>query len=299
MYYDEQEALKKAAQHQKETPEQSDKYSLWDIIIPLGTLVVSVIVGILYTGNYYLFGGNNNLIGALKNNTQSALVLLVSGIVAFVLSFTIALIQRKVHFDNLPKIVKDGTLLMIPSILMLTFASTLGSIMEYDLGTGTYLAQTFTGYLSVMLFPFIFFIMSSVTALMTGSSWGTITLILPIGIPMLLSILGIETPATVGAIPMLFPVLGAIFSGAVSGDHLSPISETTIMASTSSGADPIAHATTQLPYGIPAFTASAIGFLISGMTIGLPIWQNLIASIGSGLLVCVFLLFIFNKCWKP
>jgi len=294
-----QEDIKTSA----ETAEQqlsydSARYSLLDIIVPLVTLIMSVILGILYTGGYYLLGGSNSLLEAFKNNTESSLVLFSASLITFIITLLLGLIRKKVIIATLPDIIKDGFFLMAPALLMLLFASTLGLLLRYDLKTGIYLAHTFLGSLSLTLMPVIFFILSAITALLTGSSWGTIALMLPIAIPMLTSMVSMPIPTTLANIPILLPTLGAIFSGAVSGDHLSPISETTIMAATSAGTEPFDHFYTQFPYAIPALTASGISFLLSGLFIKSDQWVLIGISLAVGFIVCIAMLQTMHRLWK-
>ena len=187
---------------------------------------------------------------------------------------------------------------MGPPIIMLMLANTLGNILRYDLHTGDYLAQAFTGSLSVSFLPLMLFVISTVTALLTGTSWATMALLLPIAIPMITSLSGAITPCTISALPVIFPALGALFSGAVCGDHLSPISETTIMASAGAGTKPIKHFYTQLPYALPAILASVVSFTISGLLISQPIGTNLFISLASGLGICISLLILATRTQK-
>jgi len=298
MHTDEAKAHKKAQSVSAETTTSSETYSLLDIIVPLVTLLCSVIIGILYTGGYWLLGGNHSLIDAFKNNTQNSLVLVVASLITLGVTLILGYIRNKVRIEALPTIIRDGFLLMAPAILMLILANTLGYILRFDLLTGDYLAHSFLGALSVTFVPVMFFIITAITALLTGTSWGTMALMLPIAIPMLTSMLALPIPAPIASIPILFPTLGAIFSGAVCGDQLSPLSETTIMVATSAGSSAFAHFFTQFPYAIPAFIASILSFLISGWYMTRPLWFNLSISLLLGILACIILLQILQKLWN-
>ncbi|TET06025.1 hypothetical protein E3J79_03130 [Candidatus Dependentiae bacterium] len=301
MHHHEKQAQRDLTTQMEKNNQNIDKQtrsSLLDIIVPIGTLMFSVIIGILYTGGYYLFGGQNSLLEAFKNNTENSFVLFFASLIAFSVTLLFGLIRNKVTIKSLPKIILDGIILMGPAILMLLLASTLGLLLRYDLATGAYLAQTFLGTLSPSFMPLMFFAIATIMALLTGSSWGTIALMLPIAIPMLISILSIPLPTTLNAIPILLPTLGAIFSGAVSGDHLSPISETTIMAATSAGTKPLDHAYTQFPYAIPPLIASAFAFFISGLLINKPLWFDSMVSLLVGFALCILLLHVMQRSWK-
>lgn len=272
----------------------SSNSSIFDLVLPIITLIGSVIIGILYSGGYYLFGGTYTLIEALKNNNKTFTILFVASIVALGISLFFSLIRKKIMISTIPTLTKNGLQLMISPVLMLILAATLGLILRLDLHTGTYLAQLLLGSFSISLLPFMFFVVSLLTATITGTSWGAIALMLPIAIPMLTSFVSTTTPLLPAQIPILFPVLGAIFSGSVCGDHISPISETTIMASTSSGTYPIDHAHTQFPYTLPAIISSALAFVIVGLLINQNMWIMTLVPLGIGICCCFILLSLFN-----
>lgn len=266
-----------------------------DLLVPLIMLISCVMIGIPYAGGYHLFGGTRTLIDAFKHNTETFFVLFAAGAITLTISLLSALWRNRITMRAVPNVIYNGILLMLEPVIMLVLASTLGTLLKTDLLTGNYLATLMLGAINIALLPVMFFIVSAVTATITGSSWGTIALLLPIAVPMLTSLALVPIPTTPDQIMILFPVLGAIFSGSVCGDHLSPISETTIMAATSSGTYPIDHARTQFPYAAPALICSALSFLISGFLINYPTWINVGISLGVGLSVCLGLLYIADK----
>ncbi len=270
-------------------------YSLLDIIIPLATLLGTVLIGILYTGGYWLLGGNYGLIMAFKNNTQNSLILFIASLITLVVTFLLSTARKKITLTSFPKIIKEGFFLMAPAIVMLILANTLGNILRFDLLTGKYLADTFLGSLSITFVPAMFFFIAAITALLTGTSWGTMALILPIAIPMITSMAEQPLPIALINLPILFPSLGAIFSGAVCGDQLSPLSETTIMVASSAGTTPFTHFLTQFPYAIPAFIASVISFILSGSLISNPLWLDLSITLFCGLTACILILHIMQR----
>ena len=129
-----------------------------------------------------------------------------------------------------------------------------------------------------------------------GTSWGTIALLLPMITPIITTFAHIALPTTPALVPLLFPSLGAIFSGATCGDQLSPISQTSLMASTSSGIDPITHAKTQIPYAIPAIIAALCAFTISGYCAvhSVSLLANCLISLSAGLTLSFVLLITIN-----
>ena len=144
-----------------------------------------------------------------------------------------------------------GDLLPIGIILLLALA--LGDVAQ-TLGTGVYVANAVSGNIPPVLLAPLVFILSAFIAFSMGSSWGTFAIMIPIAIPIAVT-LGISAPL----------MLGAAISGAIFGDHASPISDTTVLASMASASDHIEHVRTQLPYALLAAAIATIGFLIIGL----------------------------------
>ena len=274
---------------------ESAQGSIIDLILPLVTLISSAFLGILYVGGFWLLGGNRSLLEALKNNNNTFFALFMAATITFIFSLIFALVRKKIRTIAVPNVVKCGIQLMQGAVLMVFLASILGTMLKSDLFVGTYLAHSIIGSLTPALLPFVFFIISAIVATITGSSWGTIAIMLPNTIQMLVHLLALPTGTSPEHIAILFPLLGAIFSGAVCGDHISPISETTIMASTSSGAYPIDHAYTQFFYALPAIVSSALAFLIAGFLAPHGMLITLVGSLITGLTSCIMLLWYCNN----
>lgn len=271
--------------------------SLFDLLVPMGTLVASVIVGIPFFGDYYLFGGTRSLIDSF-NNSNTFLALFTAGIITVCISLLFAVYRKKIQLTDITSLITAGISIMLPAVMMVLMAGTLGSLLKNDLHTGIYLAELLIGSVPIAFLPCMFFIASAIIAITTGSAWGTIALMLPIAIPMLLSFLSLNPPLSPHDIPILFPVLGAILAGSASGDHISPISETTIMTSTSAGAYPFDHTQTQFPYALPVLCSSALSFLIAGNLTHYPILINASLSLSVGLIVCLGSLSLLNRWYK-
>jgi Na+/H+ antiporter NhaC len=144
-----------------------------------------------------------------------------------------------------------GDLLPIATILL--FALTLGDVAN-ALGTGVYVANMVSGNISPVLLAPLVFLVSAFIAFSVGSSWGTFAIMVPIAVPIAMT-LGIPVPL----------LLGAALSGGIFGDHASPISDTTVLASMASASDHIEHVRTQLPYALIAAAIATIGFLLVGL----------------------------------
>jgi len=279
----------------KEDSQTHANGSIADLFVPIGTLIASIIIGILYGGQFWLFGGTKGLFEALRSNPNPFLTLFISGIITLFVSTLFGLVRGKIKIPKIPKMFFGGAKLMYEPIMMLALATTLGLIMREDLQTGQYLANVIVGAFSIKLLPFMLFIAATISGLATGTSWGTMALLTPIAVPLVTSLTDVSIPTTLDKVMIILPTLGAIFSGAVCGDHISPISETTIMASTSSGSNPVDHTYTQLPYTIPAIICSAIAYLISGFLIGYSELASIFVSIAISIVTCLLMLYVFSK----
>jgi len=269
--------------------------SILDLIIPLGTLISSIIIGFLYSGGFYLLGGTRSFSGALRNMENPFLVVFLAGILTLTVSFLFALVRHKITIKKIPGVCVSGTKMMIEPVVMILLAWTMGKILSDDLHTGSYLASTLLGAINIKFIPVILFITSAICGIATGTSWGTMMLLIPIAIPMITGLLQVPVPTTLEHAAIVIPSLGAIFSGAICGDHISPISETTIMAAMSSGSDPIDHTYTQMPYAIPAIIGCCIAFLMAGFFINYSWWISSVGSFSISLLITLGLLALFNK----
>ncbi|MCM2675477.1 Na+/H+ antiporter NhaC family protein [Alkalicoccobacillus plakortidis] len=140
---------------------------------------------------------------------------------------------------------------MMPAVLILLLAWTISAIIG-DLGTGAYLASLVSDGIPPFLLPVMLFLIAGISAISTGTSWGTFAILLPIAGDM---------GATVDS-ALLLPMLAAVLAGSIFGDHISPISDTTILSAAGSGSHHIDHVMTQLPYAILAAVVAALGFML-------------------------------------
>ncbi|MFA5075098.1 MAG: Na+/H+ antiporter NhaC family protein [Candidatus Babeliales bacterium] len=251
------------------------KNSLLDFIFPIILLSSSLIFNLLYSGGCYLFGGTNSIIKAFQA-AEISYSLFISGFFTLTTSLFYYYSRRKIFFKEIGSIFFEGINLMLPAILVLILAWTFGSLIRNDLHTGQYLASKLVGNINLKFLPIIFFIISMITSVCIGSAWGTIAIMVPITIPMLLSISGLTPPIIAENLSIMFPVVGAIISGAIIADHISPLSDTMVMASASTGANLMDLSKIQLLYTIPIIVSTAIAFLLSGFLIQ---YGLLIASI--------------------
>ena len=229
------------------------KASLWDMLLPVILLIIFCVVGMLYVGGF--FGGDNaGDVVASFGNTDAFTALPWGSIVALVITFIYLLARRVISFNEATACFTSGFNAMVPAILVLTFAVALKNMTSL-LGAATYVAGLMGNVapgLYAML-PAIIFLVALFLAFSTGTSWGTFGILIPIVLPIFAND---STLLTIG--------ISACLAGAVAGDHCSPISDTTVMASAGANMNHIEHVNTQLPYVITVSVVSFVMFIIAG-----------------------------------
>jgi Na+/H+ antiporter NhaC len=269
--------------------------SLIDFMVPISILLGSVILGLLYSGEANIFCGSRSCLEALQHSS-AATALFTGGLLALFLTTLFYLIRGKVELKELPQLFLEGAELMLPAIVILLLAWSLGDILRNDLHSGDYLAKNMLGTVPKFLLPLLFFTAASLIAISIGTSWGTAAILFPIAIPMTVALTHQQTPVALETIPLFFPILGAVLSGCVAGDHISPISDTTVMSATSTGADHIDHVRTQMTYAIPVIIATGATFLLLGsLTVFIGETKALLISLPTGVLASFTLLFFLNR----
>lgn len=226
---------------------------VYDLLIPIISLIVLCIAAMLYTGG--LFSGEAGFVEAFAN--CSAPESLVYGAIgALVVTALLYLPRRIVKFTEFTGTLAEGCRAMIPAILILSFAWTLSGVCSADyLDIGSYVSNIVSQHLSLQfIIPAAFFAISLGLAFATGTSWGTFAILVPIAV------------AVFSDGDMLVLSVAATLAGAVCGDHISPISDTTIMSSTGASCNHIDHVSTQIPYAMFVCIFCVIGYVLSGIT---------------------------------
>lgn len=230
-----------------------------DLILPVAVLIVFCVVGMIYTGGFF-FG--TDFVTAFAN-CDAAYGLSLGSISALIVIIAYYMFRRVLKFNECMDSIAAGFKQMVPAILILTFAWTLKTMTNH-LEAGAFVSgvvQSATA-LSVLL-PVILFVVAVGLAFATGTSWGTFGILIPI----VTSVFEAELAnvSQTGEIPsMVIICISACLAGAVCGDHCSPISDTTIMASTGAQCDHVNHVSTQLPYALTVAAVCVVGYLLSG-----------------------------------
>lgn len=230
-----------------------------DLILPVAVLIVFCVVGMIYTGGFF---SGTDFVTAFAN-CDAAYGLSLGSISALIVIIAYYMFRRVLKFNECIDSIAAGFKQMVPAILILTFAWTLKTMTNH-LEAGAFVSgvvQSATA-LSVLL-PVILFVVAIGLAFATGTSWGTFGILIPI----VTSVFEAELAnvSQTGEIPsMVIICISACLAGAVCGDHCSPISDTTIMASTGAQCDHVNHVSTQLPYALTVAAVCVVGYLLSG-----------------------------------
>ncbi len=239
-----------------ENMQGNPKGRVWDLVVPILFLVASCIVGMIYSGGFFTAGedGYMNFITAFSD-CNAAVGLAYGSVVALLFAVIYFSLRGVISFKNCMACVPEGFKLMVPAIMILTCAWTLKAMTD-SLGAKIFISQIVEGSAGTfaLFLPAIIFLIAVGLSFATGTSWGTFGILIPI----VLSVFGAES----GAITVI--AISACMAGAVCGDHCSPISDTTIMASAGAQCNHIAHVSTQLPYALLVAGVSFIGYVLCG-----------------------------------
>lgn len=223
-----------------------------DLVFPIVTLISFCVIGMIYSGGFFK---GESFINAFSNSDASV-GLMLGSFFACVVTMLFYLIRRKMSFNDLTNCIPAGFKAMVPAIIILTFAWSLKAMTE-SLGAKEYVADIVNGMSGSLmsLLPAIIFVIAALLAFATGTSWGTFGILIPIVVSTFT-----DSPT------MMIISISACMAGAVCGDHCSPISDTTIMASAGAQCNHINHVSTQMPYVFVVAAISFVTYIIAGLT---------------------------------
>lgn len=211
------------------------------------------------------------------SDADSMFSIFLATLIAFFVAVIMYLVQRIATVAEIMDSFLNGAQMMVYATLILVSAWAIKAVCD-ELGTAPYIVNALEGILSPMILPILTFLVSAFIALCTGTSWGTMGIVVPIVIPLGISV-GAPLPI----------VISSVLTGAVMGDHCSPISDTTVMSSTFSGSDHIDHVRTQFPYALTTTFVAVVCYLLAGM--GIPVIIVLLV----GILLLYLLVMIFSS----
>lgn len=238
-------------QNIQEDEQGSSKGKVIDLVIPILCLVVCCVIGMIYTGGFFK---GKDFITAFSNSDASV-GLAIGSFFGLVITIVLYVIRRVLPFKNCMDCLADGFRAMVPAILILTMAWTLKSMTD-SLGAKEFVAMSMKSVAGdfISLLPAVIFLVACFLAFATGTSWGTFGILIPIVVAVFEG----------SNYELMIISISACMAGAVCGDHCSPISDTTIMASAGAECDHVNHVSTQLPYAIVAAAVSFFSFIIAG-----------------------------------
>lgn len=272
------EVLKYEQDQREEYDKNTAKGRVSDLLIPIISLIGLCIFFMVYTGG--IFEGLN-IIDAFAN-CNSSLSLVLGSLCTLIVVFILYIPRKVISFREFAESLASGFKAMVPAILILTLAWTLSGICSEEyLNAGGFVSTLVTNSeIAHAVLPPVFFLIALGLAFATGTSWGTFGILVPITVAIFEGT-GSE---------FLTITVAAVLAGAVCGDHVSPISDTTILASTGADCNHLEHVSTQMPYAMVAALSSLAAYVVAGLTA-----NGIIAVITGFIVLIVILMFLYRK----
>ncbi|WP_027701925.1 Na+/H+ antiporter NhaC family protein [Metaclostridioides mangenotii] len=264
-------------------PKEGVKLSIWNAIIPIGTLVVVALISFYYSGYTEIMASDDTVLINLLNNSpysfsaiketfsasNASLALFQSAFIASIVAIVMAVSKKIFNVSEAIDVWVDGMKTLVITGVILILAWSLSSIIK-ELGTAKFLIKLLSGSLPNFLLPSLIFILGAIISFATGTAYGTMGILMPLAIPLSYSMNPEMT--------YILASTSAVLTGAIFGDHCSPISDTTILSSMGAGCNHIDHVKTQMPYALfTAVIAVVFGYIPVGL--GLPVYLVLPVAI--------------------
>lgn len=271
--------------------------NVWNALVPILVLIISAVV-LFYTNGCAALGGGFWSVGDAFGNADASIVLFQAGLLACIVAVIMGFAQKIFTLKEGIEIWAHGMKSMVFVCIILVLAWTIGATIKY-LGTQYFLIPAIAGTAAPWIVPALIFIIAAITAFATGTAYGTMAIYIPICIPLAYSI-AIVNP-TILADPIAYVVFtsSAVLTGAIFGDHCSPISDTTIMSSTGAGCSLLDHVGTQIAYALTIAVITVVCYVVSGLLFTVlgtgAIWAIAGISLGIGAVLCILALLIFGK----
>lgn len=272
-----------------------------DLILPVAVLIVMCVLGMIYSGGFFAATIPGKVEGEMVANpaylnfieafasSDASVGLVLGALAALIITFVVYMSRGVLKFKEFMSCIPDGFKSMVPAILILTLAWTLKGMTD-SLGAASYVAGLVSRSAGAfkMFLPAIVFIVAIFLAFSTGTSWGTFGILIPI------CIAAFPDPSD----PIRVISISACMAGAVCGDHTSPISDTTIMASAGAGCNHVNHVNTQIYYAMTVATISFVSYIVAGCTHSLGLLVSGIISFSVGIVSLFATLIVLKKLLK-
>jgi len=259
------------------------KSSSLNAVIPILTLIITIVMGILLTGE-------GNTAADILGSADSLAALLFGGFLGSIIAIILTLYKKIMSLEETMNSWLNGLNNVVSALVILVLSWSLAEITK-ELNTANYIATLIGDGIYPALFPAVVFVLAGVISLGTGTSWGTMGILMPLVIPVSWSLVSAGTGFVAPSdLHIIYSSISCVLAGAVWGDHCSPISDTTILSSMASQCNHIEHVRTQMPYAIVVAFIALISTVVSGL--GLPWWLVLVVS-------CIILWLGLNIFGKP
>lgn len=249
-------------------------------VVPILVLVITAFIGLWYSGGGLDEPFNWEGIRTAFGDADASVSLIWSAVLASIVAIGMAMKRGIMNLQDSVDAWVDGAKALLITAIILILAWSIGAVTS-DLGTAPYLVGIVSEALPGFILPTLIFFIACLVAFSTGTSWGTMAILMPLAIPLASSYTDGEVSR------LMLATIGSVLTGAIFGDHVSPISDTTIMSSMAAGSDHMDHVKTQAPYAILAAGLSiAVGYIPAGL--GLPGWVSLLIGV-----VALYIIFNF------
>ena len=255
--------------------EVSDKGKVYDLVLPVIFLIVSCILCMVYTGGFF----DGVPFVTAFSQCDASLGLVIGSFLTLIFMFLLYMPRKVITYNDFAQCIPQGFKMMVPAMTILTLAWTLGSFVSVQLEAGVFVQEMLNTYnIPLFILPPVLFLVATGLAFSTGTSWGTFAILIP-------SVTDIFASGS----SMLVISIASILAGAVCGDHVSPISDTTIMASAGAQCNHVYHVSTQLPYAMVVAISCFAGYIVAGIT------HNVFFTFIAGLCTLFLILFCIVK----
>ncbi|MCH7728809.1 MAG: hypothetical protein IH991_20340, partial [Planctomycetes bacterium] len=255
-------------------------------VLPIVTMLAVTTVLLFMTGLEAVAFGETSFYNVFSSG-NSYIALLYGSLAGLLTAVLMTILQKLMSLKELAKAVRDGAKTVLLALAILWLAWTLSGITTKEhLGTDVYLGGLLQGNVPIQLMPTLVFVLASFVAFATGTSWGTMGILMPLAVRVTYTMLQGDNSAVSPSDPIMLASVGSVLAGAIFGDHCSPISDTTVVSSQASGCDHMAHVWTQLPY---ALVVGAVAILCGTLPIGFGVSVWVLLPLG------VLVLFVFLR----
>lgn len=262
-----------------EAPEGT-KLRWWNGAVPPLAVVLTVVIGLLYTGRQALGEGEPASVSNILANADPFATLLWGSLIGCIAGAVLAVSQKVLNLAQTITAWLSGVRAMVLAMVILVLAWSLGEVTS-AVGTASFLSSALSERMPHELLPVAVFVIAALISFATGTSWGTMAILFPLAVPLAVAMGGAVNFDGGVHYTILLGAISSVMAGSIFGDHCSPISDTTVLSSMASGCDHVDHVRTQLPYAmVVAFVAMLVGDIPTAF--GFPPWLSLL--IGMALL---------------